>query len=132
MSMTDPVADLITRIRNAQHRSLSAVRVRSSKLGERILSVLLDEGYIRAFKNIDIRAGVKEIEVELKYYEGAGAIREIKRVSKPGRRVYAEVSVLPKPYNGLGVAVLSTSKGVVSDTAARQFNVGGEVLCELF
>jgi small subunit ribosomal protein S8 len=132
MSMTDPVADLLTRIRNAQRRSLGAVRVRSSRLGERILSVLLDEGYIRTFKSVDIRPGIQEIEVELKYHEGESAIREIKRISKPGRRVYAEVSDLPKPYNGLGVAVLSTSKGVVSDNAARQLNVGGEVLCELF
>lgn len=132
MSMTDPVADLLTRIRNAQRRSLSAVRVRSSRLGERILSVLLDEGYIRTFKSLDIRPGVQEIEVELKYHDGESAIREIKRISKPGRRVYAEVSELPKPYNGLGVAVLSTSKGVVSDNTARQLNVGGEVLCELF
>ena len=132
MSMTDPVADLITRIRNAQRRSLGAVRVRSSMLGERILSVLQEEGFIRAFKAVDIRPGIKEIEVELKYHEGEGAIREIKRISTPGRRVYADVATLPRPYNGLGVAVLSTSKGVVSDNMARQFNVGGEVLCQLF
>ena len=132
MSMTDPVADLITRIRNAQQRHLSTVRVRSSKLGQRLLSVLMEEGFIRSFKEVDLRPGIQEVEVELKYFEGEGAIREIKRVSTPGRRVYADVSTLPKPYNGLGVAILSTSKGVVSDNAARQLNVGGEVMCQLF
>jgi small subunit ribosomal protein S8 len=132
MSMTDPIADLLTRIRNAQQRHMSAVRVRSSKLGERVLSVLMEEGYIRSFKEEDIRPGVKEIEVELKYYEGESAIREIKKISKPGRRVYAEVHALPTPYNGLGISILSTSKGVVSDHMARQLNVGGEVLCQVF
>lgn len=132
MSMTDPVADLITRIRNAQMRSMATVRVRSSNLGKNLLSVLLEEGFIRAFKEVDLRPGIKEIEVELKYFEGQGAIREITRVSKPGRRVYANVDSLPKPYNGLGVAILSTSKGVISDNAARQHNVGGEVMCQLF
>ncbi|MBM3610136.1 MAG: 30S ribosomal protein S8 [Alphaproteobacteria bacterium] len=132
MSMTDPIADLLTRIRNAQQRHMSAVRVRSSKLGERVLSVLMEEGYIRSFKEEDIRPGVKEIEVELKYYEGESAIREIKKISKPGRRVYAEVNALPTPYNGLGISILSTSKGVVSDHMARQLNVGGEVLCQVF
>jgi small subunit ribosomal protein S8 len=132
MSMTDPIADLLTRIRNAQQRHTEVVRVRSSKMGERILSVLVDEGYIRSFKEKDIRPGIKEIEVELKYFEGQGAIREIKRISKPGRRVYSEVKDLPSPYNGLGISVLSTSKGVVADHTARQLNVGGEVLCQVF
>lgn len=132
MSMTDPVADLITRIRNAQQRSMKTVRVRSSKLGQNLLNVLEEEGFIRGSKTVDIRPGIQEIEVELKYYEGEGVIREINRVSKPGRRIYKDVSDLPKPYNGLGVAILSTSKGVVSDSKARELNVGGEVMCQLF
>jgi small subunit ribosomal protein S8 len=132
MSMTDPIADLLTRLRNGQQRHIGVVSVRSSKLGERILSVLLEEGFIRAFAEKEVRPGVKEIDVELKYFEGEGAIREIKRVSKPGRRVYAGAGNLPSPYSGLGMSILSTAKGVVSDHAARQMNVGGEVLCQVF
>lgn len=132
MSMTDPIADLLTRLRNGQQRHISVVSVRSSKLGERILSVLLEEGFIRAFKEKELRPGVKEIDVELKYFEGAGVIREIKRISKPGRRVYADVENISGPYSGLGISILSTSKGVVSDHVARQMNVGGEVLCQVF
>ena len=132
MSMTDPVSDLITRIRNAQMRYMPTVRVRSSNLGKNLLTVLMEEGFIRTFKTVDLRPGIQEVEVELKYFEGEGAIREIKRVSKPGRRVYSDVESLPKPYNGLGVAILSTSKGVISDAKARELNVGGEVMCQLF
>lgn len=131
MSNTDPISDMLTRIRNAHMRSKNKVAVPSSKLRERVLEVLHKEGYIRGFATIE-KDGKSEIEVELKYFDGAPVIKEIARVSKPGRRVYASVSTLPSVFNGLGISILSTPKGVMSDQEARAQNVGGEVLCTVF
>ena len=131
MSMTDPISDMLTRIRNAHLRNKAKVSVPPSKLRERVLEVLHKEGYIRGFALIE-KDGKSEIEVELKYFDGAPAIKEIDRVSKPGRRVYASVETLPSVFNGLGISILSTPKGVMSDSDARAQNVGGEVLCTVF
>ncbi len=131
MSMTDPISDMLTRIRNAHMRNKNKVTVPPSKLRERVLEVLHKEGYIRGFAVIE-KDGKSEIEVELKYFDGAPAIKEIDRVSKPGRRVYASVQTLPSVFNGLGISILSTPKGVMSDSDARAQNVGGEVLCTVF
>jgi small subunit ribosomal protein S8 len=132
MSMTDPIGDLITRIRNAQQRAKSKVSTPASKLRERVLEVLKSEGYIRGYATVAHSDGRSEIEIELKYFDGAPVIREIARVSKPGRRVYASVRNLPRINNGLGVAVVSTPKGVMADHAARDANVGGEILFTVF
>jgi len=132
MNVTDPIGDMLTRIRNAQQRGKSKVASPSSRLRERVLEVLQSEGYIRGFAVTERATGQAELEVELKYFDGEPGIREIKRVSKPGRRVYASVGELPTIYNGLGVAIMSTSKGVMSDSQARENNVGGEVLCTVF
>jgi small subunit ribosomal protein S8 len=131
MSNTDPISDMLTRIRNAHMRNKNKVAVPSSKLRERVLEVLHKEGYIRGFATIE-KDGKSEIEVELKYFDGAPVIKEINRVSKPGRRVYASVETLPSVFNGLGISILSTPKGVMSDADARAQNVGGEVLCTVF
>jgi small subunit ribosomal protein S8 len=131
MSMTDPISDMLTRIRNAHMRNKNKVTVPPSKLRERVLEVLHKEGYIRGFAVIE-KDGKSEIEVELKYFDGLPAIKEIDRVSKPGRRVYASVETLPSVFNGLGISILSTPKGVMSDSEARAQNVGGEVLCTVF
>ena len=130
--MNDPIGDMLTRIRNAQMRGKSTVRTPASKLRERVLGVLADEGYIRGFENATGATGHPEIEISLKYYEGVPVIRELKRVSKPGRRVYSGVSELPQVRQGLGVAIVSTPGGVMTDAAARAANVGGEVLCTVF
>jgi small subunit ribosomal protein S8 len=132
MSMTDPIGDLITRIRNAQQRAKSKVSTPASKLRERVLEVLKTEGYIRGYATIAHDDGRSEIEIELKYFDGAPVIREIARVSKPGRRVYSSAQGLPRINNGLGVAVISTPKGVMADHAARDANVGGEILFTVF
>ena len=132
MSMTDPIGDLITRIRNAQQRAKSKVSTPASKLRERVLEVLKTEGYIRGYATIAHDDGRSEIEIELKYFDGAPVIREIARVSKPGRRVYSSAQGLPRINNGLGVAVISTPKGVMADHAAREANVGGEILFTVF
>ena len=132
MNVTDPIGDMLTRIRNAQQRGKSRVVSPSSRLRERVLEVLQAEGYIRGYAVTQQGNGQAELEVELKYFDGEPVIREIKRVSKPGRRVYASVTDLPTIYNGLGVAIMSTSKGVMSDTDAREQNVGGEVICTVF
>jgi small subunit ribosomal protein S8 len=132
MAMTDPIGDLITRIRNAQQRAKSKVSTPASKLRERVLEVLKTEGYIRGYATVEHGDGRSEIEIELKYFDGAPVIREIARVSKPGRRVYASVRNLPRINNGLGVAVVSTPKGVMADHAARDANVGGEILFTVF
>jgi small subunit ribosomal protein S8 len=132
MSMTDPIGDMITRIRNAQQRAKSKVSTPASKLRERVLEVLKTEGYIRGYATVAHSDGRSEIEIELKYFDGAPVIREIERVSKPGRRVYASVRALPRINNGLGVAIVSTPKGVMADHAARDANVGGEILCTVF
>ena len=127
MSMNDPIGDMITRIRNAQMRNKSKVSSPGSKLRESVLEVLKTEGYIRGY-SVTEREGRSELEIELKYFEGEPVIREIERVSKPGRRVYASVKNLPRINNGLGVAIVSTPKGVMADHAARDANVGGEIL----
>jgi small subunit ribosomal protein S8 len=132
MAMNDPLGDMLTRIRNAQQRRRPKVSTPASTLRGRVLDVLLEEGYIRGYARVDHRAGVSEFEIELKYNNGQPAIREIKRVSTPGRRVYSPVRDLPSVANGLGVAILSTPKGVMSDTRAREEKVGGEILCSVF
>ncbi len=131
MSMNDPLGDLLTRIRNAQMRNKSKVSSPNSRLRESVLEVLKSEGYIRGFAVVE-REGRSEVEIELKYFEGEPVIREIERISKPGRRVYSSVRNLPRINNGLGVAIVSTPKGVMADHAARDANVGGEVLCTVF
>jgi small subunit ribosomal protein S8 len=132
MSLSDPLGDMLTRIRNAQQRRRPKVSSPASKLRERVLDVLQSEGYIRGYARIDHKNGPAEFEIELKYANGQPAIREIKRISKPGRRVYTAVRELTTVANGLGVAILSTPKGVMSDTRAREENVGGEILCNVF
>ena len=132
MSMTDPLGDLFSRIRNAQMRNKSKVSTPSSKMRARVLEVLKNEGYIRGYASVEHKDGRSEFEIELKYFDGAPVIREIERVSKPGRRVYASVRALPRINNGLGVAILSTPKGVMADHEARDQNVGGEILCTVF
>lgn len=131
MAINDPVGDMLTRIRNALMRGRSKVVTPASKLRARVLDVLQDEGYIRGYAEIEHADGKKELEIELKYYEGEPVISEIKRVSKPGRRVYSSVRDLPRVQNGLGIAILSTPKGVMSDHVARENNVGGEILCHV-
>lgn len=131
MNLNDPIGDLITRIRNAQMRGRSKVTSPASTLRARVLDVLKQEGYIRDFREVE-NGRHKEIEIELKYFEGAPAIHEIQRVSKPGRRVYSSIKDLRLVRNGLGISILSTPKGVMSDAAARDANVGGEVLCEVY
>ena len=132
MSMNDPLGDMLTRIRNAQMRGRSTVRTPASKLRAWVLDVLKDEGYIRAYERVTSADGHNELEISLKYYEGAPVIRELKRVSKPGRRVYMSVKDLPSVRQGLGVSIVSTPKGVMSDANARAAHVGGEVLCTVF
>ena len=132
MNVTDPIGDLLARIRNAQQRGKPKVTTPASKLRERLLEVLQQEGYIRGFSVAQHEGGKAEIEIDLKYFDGEPVIRKIQRVSKPGRRVYASVETLPVVYRGLGIAIVSTSKGVMSDTEARAQNVGGEVLCSVF
>lgn len=132
MSMTDPLGDLLTRIRNGQQARKSTVVSPASKLRTNLLEVLVREGYIRGYETYNLRPGVDEIRVELKYLDGEPVIKEISRVSKPGRRVYSKIKDLPKVYNGLGISILSTPRGVMSDHEARQANVGGEVLCKVF
>lgn len=132
MSVNDPLGDMLTRIRNAQMRGKSKVATPASKLRKRVLDVLMQEGFIRGYAEVEYEDGKAEFEVELKYFDGEPVIHEIRRVSTPGRRVYASVNALPTVYNGLGISILSTSKGVMSDTDAREQNVGGEVLCTVF
>jgi small subunit ribosomal protein S8 len=131
MTMSDPLGDMLTRIRNAQMRKKSKVTTPGSRLRERVLDVLQAEGYIRGYAQVD-ENGKAELEIELKYYDGEPVLREIERVSRPGRRVYASVKNIPRVSNGLGVSILSTPKGVMSDSDARDQNVGGEVLCRVF
>jgi small subunit ribosomal protein S8 len=132
MAVSDPLGDMLTRIRNAQMRNRPKVSTPASKLRARVLDVLREEGYIRGYAEIEYGGGKTEFEIELKYYDGSPVIREIRRVSTPGRRVYSSVQDLPTIANGLGVAILSTPKGVMSDTRARAENVGGEILCSVF
>ncbi|WDI31000.1 30S ribosomal protein S8 [Hyphococcus flavus] len=132
MAINDPVGDLITRIRNAQMRRHSTMNVPASKLRGWVLDVLQSEGYIRGYSRTEKEGEKPSFDVELKYYEGAPVIQKIKRVSKPGRRVYSSVRDLSTVRNGLGISIVSTPKGVMSDAAARDANVGGEVLCEVY
>ena len=130
--MNDPLGDMLTSIRNAQMRGKSSVISPASKLRVWVLDVLKDEGYIRGYSESKLDNGAGELEIELKYYEGQPVIKEIQRVSKPGRRVYSSVKTMPVISNGLGIAIISTPKGVMSDNAARDNNVGGEILCRVF
>jgi len=132
MNINDPLGDMLTRIRNAQMRRKIKVSTPASKLRERVLDVLANEGYIRGYARVDYDGGKSEFEIELKYFDGEPVIKDIKRVSTPGRRVYSSVKNLPTVANGLGVAILSTPKGVMSDSQARNENVGGEILCNVF
>ena len=132
MSMNDPLGDMLTRIRNAQLRGKSTVSTPASKLRAWVLDVLQAEGYIRGYEATTGKDGHPALEISLKYFEGTPVIREIKRVSKPGRRVYAGAQELPSVRNGLGIAEVSTPKGVLTDASARAANVGGEVLCTVF
>ncbi len=130
--MNDPLGDMLTRIRNAQMRRKGKVSTPGSRLRANVLDVLQQEGYIRGYSTTDYGNGRTEFEIELKYYEGEPVIREIARVSKPGRRVYSAVTAMPRVANGLGITIISTPKGVMADHSAREQNVGGEVLCRVF
>jgi len=130
--MTDPVGDLLTRIRNGQRANKSAIDCPASKLRANVLEVLKREGFIRGYTRHELRPGIAELHIELKYHDGLPVIKEMRRVSKPGRRVYSKIKDLPRVYNGLGISVLSTPRGVLSDGEALQHNVGGEVLCTVF
>ncbi len=130
--MNDPIADMLTRIRNAQMRGKSVVQTPASKLRGWVLDVLADEGYIRGYEKVTGGNGHPALEISLKYFGGAPVIRELKRVSKPGRRVYLGVKDIPQVRQGLGVSIVSTPQGVMSDAAARTANIGGEVLCTVF
>lgn len=132
MSMSDPLADMIARIRNGQKARKPQVAVLAAKLNSAVLGVLKEEGYIRGYADREIRTGVRETVVDLRYHEGQPAIREIRRVSTPGRRVYSGIKALNRPYGGLGVAIVSTPQGVMSDSQARTKNVGGEVICRVY
>lgn len=132
MSMSDPIGDLLTRIRNGQRARKNVVTSPASNIRAGVLEVLKTEGYIRSWSEREVRKGVDELVVELKYYEGDPVIREIQRVSKPGRRVYSGIGDLKRERGGLGISILSTAQGVLSDAAARDANVGGEVLCRVF
>jgi small subunit ribosomal protein S8 len=130
--MNDPLGDMLTRIRNAGMRRKNKVSTPGSRLRQNVLEVLKDEGYIRGFSTTDYGNGRTEFEIELKYHDGLPVIREIERVSKPGRRVYSAVTAMPRVANGLGITIISTPKGVMADHSAREQNVGGEVLCRVF
>jgi small subunit ribosomal protein S8 len=132
MSINDPLGDMLTRIRNAQMRKKSKVVTPASRLRASVLNVLQDEGYIRGFAEVHQEGGHPEIEIELKYFDGTPVISSIQRVSKPGRRVYSGAKELPSVRNGLGISIISTPRGVMSDSSARDENVGGEVLCQVY
>ncbi|RPG96518.1 MAG: 30S ribosomal protein S8 [Candidatus Pelagibacter sp. TMED165] len=132
MSFVDPIGDMFSRIRNGQMRSLNSILVPASKFRSQILEILKSEGYIGSYFIADDKNNKKSLKVNLKYYEGSPVIKEIKRISKPGRRVYSRANSIPKIQNGLGLAILSTSKGVMSDSEARKNNLGGEIICRVF
>ncbi len=132
MTLVDPIGDMLTRMRNGQMRSLNKINIPFSNFRLKILEVLKKEGYIIDFNIDNGKKKIKSLSVDLKYYEGQPVIREIKRVSKPGRRVYSKATSIPKVLNGLGLAILSTSKGVMSDTDAIENNLGGEIICKVF
>ena len=132
MSFTDPIADMITRIRNAQLRTLNTVSIPNSKFRARILNVLKTEGYISDYKFLSDTKNKGSLLIDLKYSNGSPVIKEIRRVSKPGRRIYARADSIPKIQNGLGLAIVSTSMGIMSDNDARTKNIGGEIICRVF
>jgi len=132
MTLVDPIGDMLTRIRNAQLRTLHKVKIPSSRFREKILIVLRDEGYIADYKILNEENNKNSLMVDLKYHNGMPVINEIKRVSKPGRRIYAKAESIPKIKNGLGLAIVSTSMGIMSDNDARSKNVGGEIICRVF
>jgi small subunit ribosomal protein S8 len=132
MSMTDPLGDMLTRIRNGQRAGKTSVVSPASKLRANVCDVLQREGFIRGYSKYEVRNGVNELKIDLKYHDGAPVIQEISRISTPGRRVYSKIKDLPRVYNGLGISILSTPKGVMSDAEARDHHVGGEVLCRVF
>ena len=132
MSLGDPIGDMLTRIRNGQMRSLNKIEIPFSNFRSKILGVLKREGYILSYEITTNEKKIKNIFVKLKYYDGQPVIKEIKRVSKPGRRVYSRATSIPKVLNGLGLAILSTSKGVMSDAEATKSNLGGEIICRIF
>tara|TARA_B100001109_G_scaffold227777_1_gene202630 strand:- start:81 stop:479 length:399 start_codon:yes stop_codon:yes gene_type:complete len=132
MTLTDPIGDMFSRIRNGQLRSLNSVVIPSSNFRKNILKILKDEGYIQDFYIEKLENNRINLKINLKYYEGDPVIKEIKRISKPGRRVYSRANSIPRVMNGLGLAILSTPKGVMSDTDARKNNLGGEVICRVF
>ena len=132
MAFNDSLSDMLARIKNAHKAKKSHTSCFKSKLNLNVLTVLKDEGYIRDFNDFEIRKGINSIKIDLKYYNGDPVIKKIKRISKPGIRVYSKISDLQKPYGGLGISILSTPKGVMSDHQARKNNVGGEILCEVF
>ena len=132
MSMSDTLGDMLTRIRNGQTANKSVVDAPASRFRGNVLDVLKREGYIRNFSQVEKRPGINEFKIELKYYDGKPVISDIKRVSTAGRRIYSSINDLPKTYNGLGISILSTPRGVMSDNEARAAHVGGEVLCQVF
>ena len=132
MTLADPISDMITRIRNAQLRTLYNVKIPNSKFRVKILEILKQEGYISDYKLLSSADEKNNISVDLKYNNGIPVIKEIKRVSKPGRRIYAKATSIPKIQNGLGLAIVSTSKGIMTDDDARNKNVGGEIICRVF
>jgi small subunit ribosomal protein S8 len=132
MTIIDPIGDMFTRIRNGQMRFLSTIDVPASKFRLKVLEILKSEGYISNFSIEEKKNNIKNLKVNLKYYEGTPVIKEIKRISRPGRRVYSRANSIPKIQNGLGVAILSTSKGIMSDEQARKNNLGGEIICKVF
>ena len=132
MAFNDSLSDMLARIKNAHRANKAFTSCYKSKLNMNVLSVLKDEGYIRDFKDVELRKGINNIKIDLKYYNGTPVIKRIKRISKPGIRVYSKINDLQKSYGGLGISILSTPKGVMSDQKARDNNVGGEILCEVF
>ena len=132
MTLTDPIGDMFSRIRNGQMRSLNSIDIPSSNFRQNILKILKNEGYIKDYFIEKSEKNKVNLKINLKYYEGDPVIKEIKRISKPGRRVYSRATSIPKVMNGLGLAILSTPKGVMSDADARKNNVGGEVICKVF
>jgi small subunit ribosomal protein S8 len=132
MAITDPIGDLLTRIRNGQMRGMAKIQSPNSRQRVRVLDVLQQEGFIRGYAEVEFKTGRRELEIELKYHEGRPVIRELKRVSTPGRRVYASVRDLKPHRSGLGLSIVSTPQGVMTDASAREKNVGGEILCRVF
>ena len=132
MALNDLLSDMLARIKNAHNANKSFTSCFSSKLNSNVLSVLKEEGYIRDFQYVEVREGINNIKIDLKYYKGMPVIKKIRRISKPGIRVYSKIKELNKPYGGLGISIISTPKGVMSDQQAKVNNVGGEILCEVF